>query len=67
MSAGLIGFLYTAIIYYMRQSSIVEMKQWDINTVTSGDFTVQIDFSEYMWKNYGKYKKMNKIHMTSEN
>ena len=67
MSAGLIRFLYAAMIFYLRKSPRVEMKQWDINSVTTANFTVLIDFSECIWKHNGKYMKMNKTEITPEN
>jgi hypothetical protein len=43
--AVLVSTMYIFVILYLRKTSKLNMKLWDFNTVTSGDFTVQIDLN----------------------
>ena len=36
-------------IYYLRYSAQLEFKRWDVGTVTTADFTVQVTFTDTMW------------------
>lgn len=49
MMAVLVSILYCFVIYYIRKTAKLNMKQWDFNTVTSGDFTVKIEITKEMW------------------
>jgi len=37
------------VIYYKRVSSEIEEKQWDLSTVTTADFTVDIEIPKEVW------------------
>ena len=43
-------FAYT--VYYLRYSAQLNFKEWDMDTVTTADFTVQINITEKIWKKW---------------
>ena len=43
MTMILVSFYFGFVIYYKRVSSEIEEKQWDLSTVTTADFTVDIE------------------------
>jgi len=49
-------FFYSYVIYYKRVSSEIEEKQWDLSTVTTADFTVDIEIPKEVWPKWKEYK-----------
>ena len=49
-----ISFMFIFSIYYLRYSSSITLKEWDINIVTAADFTVEIDITERLWRKWIK-------------
>ena len=45
-------FLFLITVSYMKQSALLEFQIWDFSTVTAGDFTVELQITETMWKTY---------------
>lgn len=39
-------------IYYLFETSKLDYKLWDVDTVTAADFTVESTISQQMWDNY---------------
>lgn len=39
-------------IYYLFETSKLDYKLWDVDTVTAADFTVESTISETMWNNF---------------
>ena len=67
LESMLIAVLWSSSIFYWRKTGALNMKQWDLNTVTSGDFTIQIDFSMELWNTWTEYiNSKDKKSMTSE-
>ena len=55
---GLVScFLFSAITYYQLNVSQLEEKKWDISTVTTADFTVEINISQEFWNYWLEFKK----------
>ena len=50
-------FYFSFVIYYKRVSSEIEAKQWDLSTVTTADFTVDIEIPKEVWPKWKKYKR----------
>ena len=44
--------IFTYTIWYLRRSAQLNFKRWDIETVTSADFTIQVNFSKNLWSNW---------------
>ena len=51
------SIIYVFVIYYIRKTSKLNMKLWDFNTVTSGDFTVHMDLTKEMWEAFQREHK----------
>ena len=56
-----IGFILVVLIYYMQNTSKLEQKSYDSNTITAADFTVEFDITQKMWDDFeteweSKYK-----------
>jgi len=68
--AGLIidglGFLICLIfligIGYLRTESNLDFKIWDFNTVTAGDFTIELMISDRQWQSYLDIHNQDKEH-----
>jgi len=45
-------FLYRFLIYFLRISSSLSMKKWDLKTVTAADWTVCIEIPDSIWKEW---------------
>jgi hypothetical protein len=41
---------YSYLIYYLRRASELNFKKWDVSSVTTADFTVQVTIREEIWK-----------------
>lgn len=41
---------YSYVIYYLRRASELNFKKWDVSSVTTADFTVQVIIREEIWK-----------------
>lgn len=50
------SFLVLIMIYFLRRKLALDQIEWDVQTVTPGDYTVQIPISE---EQYMEYKLMN--------
>ena len=40
---------FNCTIYYLKKSSKLQYKNWDVKSVTVADFTVQIQITEKIW------------------
>lgn len=38
-----IAFCFGALVYYMKKTSKLDQQNYDMNTITAGDFTVEMD------------------------
>lgn len=47
-----IAFCFTMLIYYLRQISHIQMLDYDMNTITAGDYTIELNISEAQWKEF---------------
>jgi len=45
----LIAFCFTNLIYYMQTTSKLDQLAYDANTITAGDFTVELDINREMY------------------
>lgn len=50
--AILIALVYLAMLYYFFESSKIDYKVWDVDTVTASDFTVESIITEQTWTNF---------------
>lgn len=41
-----IAFVFGALVYYMQKTSKLDMLDFDMNTITAGDFTVEMDLTK---------------------
>jgi hypothetical protein len=48
----LIAFLYMMIIYYLQKTSRLDQLEYDMNTISAGDFTVELDITQTMYKEF---------------
>ena len=40
------------VIFYMKKTSEMDYKLWDLTTVTAGDFTVELNITKTMWETF---------------
>ena len=45
----LIAFCFVNLIYFMQTTSKLDQLDYDIKTITAGDYTVQMDITKSMW------------------
>ena len=48
----LIAFCFIVLIYYMQRTSKLDQLAYDMNTITAGDFTVELDINNTQWKKF---------------
>lgn len=48
-SAGLASLVFLIVVYYLRKTEELDFQTWDINNLTSSDFTVEYKITEQMW------------------
>jgi len=59
--AGIICCLmFSFLVYFLRKAAVLNYKLWDISTVTTADFTVQVTFSDKMWPKWKEHIAANK-------
>ena len=46
------AFIYT--IHYIRKAALINYKIWDLDTVTSGDFTVIVTLPPIIWRKWNR-------------
>lgn len=46
--------LFLIVIYYFKKSSTLLQLDWDISTITPGDYTLQLEITTDMWEHYLK-------------
>jgi len=49
---SLICFLFTVSIRYMYQSGKIKQLEWDMSTITAGDYTVEINITRNSYDNW---------------
>jgi hypothetical protein len=47
-----IAFIYIFIIYYLQKVSRLDQLEYDMNTISAGDFTVELDITAEMYQDY---------------
>lgn len=52
--AVFIGLLFLIMTYYLETMSGIEYKEWDVDTVTAADFTVEYIITNETWENFKK-------------
>ena len=50
------SLLFSYVVYYLKYSSQLDFKKWDVGTVTTADFTVQVTFTDTMWAKWNEAK-----------
>mmetsp|Transcript_8384 Transcript_8384/g.14010 ORF Transcript_8384/g.14010 Transcript_8384/m.14010 type:complete len:683 (+) Transcript_8384:250-2298(+) len=45
-----VGIVFILLIYYLQATSKLDQKKYDVQTITAGDFTVELDISPSMFK-----------------
>jgi hypothetical protein len=48
----LLVLIYLTVLHYFKRHSALTQLKWDVMTVTPGDYTVQLEITEEMWKNF---------------
>jgi len=48
----LLVLIYLTVLHYFKRQSALTQLKWDVMTVTPGDYTVQLEITEEMWKNF---------------
>jgi hypothetical protein len=41
--------IFLVVIFYLKKTAALDFQQWDIETLTASDFTVEYSVSEEMW------------------
>lgn len=47
---------------YLRTESKLDFKIWDFNTVTAGDFTIELKISDAQWETYLDIHQLDEEH-----
>ena len=58
-SAIFISFLFLLTTYYLSQTSYIDFKMWDVDTVTAADFTVEYQIPAKVWEDFLKLPEAN--------
>jgi len=48
----MVAFIYILVLYYLEKTVKMDKKNFDINTITASDFSVELDISAEMWKHF---------------
>lgn len=64
MTSIIACFYFSYVIYYKKVSSEIEEKQWDLSTVTTADFTVDIEIPSRVWPAWKEYR--HKLHLENK-
>lgn len=44
--------IYTIVIYYLKENSKLQNVEWDVATVTAGDFSVEYQITKEMYQDF---------------
>ena len=47
-----VAFLYILVIYYLQKTSRMDMLEYDMNTISAGDFTCELDITKGMYQEF---------------
>ena len=47
-----ISYTFLSILYYLNKVALIDFKQWDVETVTAGDFTAVYQIPDEVWYNF---------------
>lgn len=47
-----ISYVFLSVLYYLNKVAMIDFKQWDVETVTAGDFTVVYQIPDEVWFNF---------------
>ena len=47
-----VAFFYSLVIYYMQTTTKINMLEYDMNTISAGDFTVELDITKKMYDEF---------------
>jgi hypothetical protein len=47
-----VAFFYIMIIYYLQKTSRLDQLEYDMNTISAGDFTVELDITQPMYNEF---------------
>jgi len=47
-----ISFTFLSVLYFLNKTALIDFKQWDVETVTAGDFTVVYQIPDEVWYNF---------------
>ena len=48
-AAAFSALVFLIVVYYLKKTAILDYQQWDIETLTASDFTVEYTITEDMW------------------
>lgn len=48
----LCGLIFLVTIFYLKRTSGLDFQKWDLDTLTAGDFTIEITVSDEMWTQF---------------
>lgn len=54
-----IAFCFGALVYYMKKTSHLDQLNFDMNTITAGDFTVEMDFTKGQYTEFNNLRDQN--------
>jgi len=46
------AIVFMIVIFYMKKTSEMDYKLWDLSTVTASDFTVELNVTKTMWETF---------------
>ena len=61
ISGVLCCLLYRSFVYWIRINLDIDLKVWDIETVTVADFSVQVDIPRKLWGNWLEKQKSGEV------
>jgi MoxR-like ATPase len=51
------SFFFMLVVDYMQKTAGIEQKQYDIATITAGDYTVEYEIKESLWNRFKRQQK----------
>lgn len=58
-SGVLLVLIYLTVLHYFKRHSELSQLKWDLQTVTPGDYTMQIEITQEMWQDFKNHAEAN--------
>ena len=59
--AVFVGLMFTIVVRWLYQGGKLQQLQWDMATITAGDYTVEFPIKEYSYKKWYQEHFLNQV------